>query len=211
MRFQIQANSAFQNAVSMLAHLRAAPQEKPDARISTAPIRVKAKFDPLFPWTARHLGTIPGQVVEGNLYRAIGRQDTAVRVVAGGRNTDVEFSPGLDTTSFLVDPGGAVVPPLVTQILWINLITDTRPALAMGVDPIAEGIMARKPRPCGQRIIDARMWLGVLEGGVVMAVLTLLTLDLFLPGELIEPVDTWLGPGPHSLEGRASPPSRCWC
>ncbi|ASJ73636.1 hypothetical protein IMCC3135_17785 [Granulosicoccus antarcticus IMCC3135] len=30
--------------------------------------------------------------------------------------------------------------------------------------------------------------------------LTLLTLDLFLPGGLIEPVDTWLGAGPHSLE-----------
>ena len=30
--------------------------------------------------------------------------------------------------------------------------------------------------------------------------LTLLTLDLFLPGGLIEPVDSWLGPGPHSLE-----------
>ena len=33
-----------------------------------------------------------------------------------------------------------------------------------------------------------------------MAALTLLTLDLFLPGGLIEPVDAWLGAGPHSLE-----------
>ena len=97
--------------------------------------------------------------------------------------------------------GGALVLPLLaTQILWINLITDTGPALAMGVDPIAEDVMARKPRPRSQRIIDARMALSVLEGGVVMAVLTLLTLDLFLPGGLIEPVETWLGPGPHSLE-----------
>ena len=97
--------------------------------------------------------------------------------------------------------GGAVVLPLLaTQILWINLITDTGPALAMGVDPIAEDVMARKPRPRSQRIIDAAMGLGVLEAGVVMALLTLLTLDLFLPGGLIEPVDTWLGAGPHSLE-----------
>ncbi len=97
--------------------------------------------------------------------------------------------------------GGTVVLPLLaTQILWINLITDTGPALAMGVDPIAKDVMARKPRPRGQRITDARMALGVLEGGVVMAALTLLTLDLFLPGGLIEPVDTWLGTGPHSLE-----------
>jgi Ca2+-transporting ATPase len=97
--------------------------------------------------------------------------------------------------------GGAVVLPLLaTQILWINLITDTGPALAMGVDPIADDVMARKPRPRSQRIIDARMALGAVEGGVVMAVVTLLTLDLFLPGGLIEPVDAWLGPGPYSLE-----------
>ena len=97
--------------------------------------------------------------------------------------------------------GGAVVLPLLaTQILWINLITDTGPALAMGVDPIAEDVMARQPRPRSQRIVDARMGLSVAEGGVVMAALTLLTLDLFLPGGLIEPVDAWLGAGPHSLE-----------
>lgn len=97
--------------------------------------------------------------------------------------------------------GGAVVLPLLaTQILWINLITDTGPALAMGVDPIADGVMARKPRPRNQGIINGRMWLSATEAGVVMAVLTLLTLDLFLPGGLIEPVAAWLGPGPHSLE-----------
>ncbi|KPF45399.1 haloacid dehalogenase [beta proteobacterium AAP121] len=97
--------------------------------------------------------------------------------------------------------GGAVVLPLLaTQILWINLVTDTGPALAMGADPIADDVMARQPRPRSQRIVDAAMGLGVLEAGVVMAVLTLLTLDLFLPGGLIEPVDAWLGAGPHSLE-----------
>jgi magnesium-transporting ATPase (P-type) len=87
-------------------------------------------------------------------------------------------------------PGGAVVLPLLAmQILWINLITDTGPALAMGVDQIADDVMALKPRPRCQRVIDARMALGVAEGGVVMAALTLLTLDMFMPGGLIEPVD----------------------
>ena len=106
---------------------------------------------------------------------------------------------GLEATA--TGAGGAVVLPLLaTQILWINLVTDTGPALAMGVDPVADDVMARKPRKRSQRIIGARMGLGVLEGGVVMAALTLLTLDLFLPGGLIEPVDAWLGAGPHSLE-----------
>ena len=104
-------------------------------------------------------------------------------------------------TATATGSGGAVVLPLLaTQLLWINLVTDTGPALAMGVDPIAEDVMARQPRARSQRIIDARMGLGVAEGGVVMAMLTLLTLDLFLPGGLIEPVDAWLGAGPHSLE-----------
>jgi potassium/sodium efflux P-type ATPase len=106
---------------------------------------------------------------------------------------------GLEATA--TGSGGAVVLPLLaTQILWINLITDTGPALAMGVDPIADDVMAREPRPRSQRIVDARMGLSVLESGLVMAVLTLLTMDLFLPGGLIEPVDAWLGAGPHSLE-----------
>jgi potassium/sodium efflux P-type ATPase len=97
--------------------------------------------------------------------------------------------------------GGAVVLPLLaTQILWINLITDTGPALAMGIDPVAEDVMTRKPRPRSQRIIDARMLVSVTQTGLVMAALTLLTLDLFLPGGMIEPAQAWIGPGPYSME-----------
>jgi magnesium-transporting ATPase (P-type) len=85
------------------------------------------------------------------------------------------------------DPGGAVVLPLLaTQILWVNLITDSGPALAMGVDPETDDVMARKPRAPDERVIDGRMWAGVLEVGLVMAAVTLSTLDLYLPGGLIE-------------------------
>ena len=87
----------------------------------------------------------------------------------------------------LTGAGGAVVPPLLaTQILWINLITDSGPALAMGVDPETDDVMARKPRRSTDRAIDARMWAGVIEVGLVMAVATLLTLDIYLPGGLID-------------------------
>ncbi|HWS74746.1 MAG TPA: cation-translocating P-type ATPase [Quisquiliibacterium sp.] len=82
--------------------------------------------------------------------------------------------------------GAAALPLLATQILWVNLITDSAPALAMGVDPATEDVMARKPRAPGESVIDARMWAGVIEVGAVMAVVTLLTLDLHLPGGLIE-------------------------
>ncbi|MEO5573637.1 MAG: cation-translocating P-type ATPase [Gammaproteobacteria bacterium] len=83
--------------------------------------------------------------------------------------------------------GGAVVLPLLaTQILWINLITDSGPALAMGVDPSTDDLMARKPRHISERLIDARMWANVIQTGVVIAVVTLLTMDIYLPGGLIE-------------------------
>jgi P-type Ca2+ transporter type 2C len=87
----------------------------------------------------------------------------------------------------LTGGGEAVVLPLLaTQILWINLITDSGPALAMGVDPETEDVMARPPRKLTDRVIDARMWANVLEIGAVMAVVTLLTIDMYLPGGLIE-------------------------
>ena len=79
-----------------------------------------------------------------------------------------------------------VLPLLATQLLWINLITDSGPALAMGVDPPADDLMARKPRSVSERLIDRRMWAGVIQTGVVIAVVTLLTIDIYLPGGLIE-------------------------
>ena len=83
--------------------------------------------------------------------------------------------------------GDAVVLPLLaTQLLWINLITDSGPALAMGVDPPSDDLMSRKPRHVSDRLIDATMWSGVLQTGLVIAVATLLTMDMYLPGGLIE-------------------------
>ena len=83
--------------------------------------------------------------------------------------------------------GDAVALPLLaTQVLWINLLTDSWPAMAMGVDPQTDDVMGRRPRRRSERVIDAEMWRGVVFLGLVMALATLLTLDLFLPGGLIE-------------------------
>ncbi|MDP2370570.1 MAG: cation-translocating P-type ATPase [Rhodoferax sp.] len=91
---------------------------------------------------------------------------------------------GLNQTE--VGAGGTVVLPLLaTQLLWINLITDSGPALAMGVDPPTDDLMARKPRHVNDRLIDARMWASVSQTGVVIALLSLLTMDFYLPGGLI--------------------------
>ena len=51
---------------------------------------------------------------------------------------------------------GDGVPLLATQILWINLLTDGAPALALGVDPPPDDVMQRPPRRLTDRVIDAR-------------------------------------------------------
>jgi P-type Ca2+ transporter type 2C len=82
--------------------------------------------------------------------------------------------------------GGVVLPLLATQILWINLVTDGAPALALGVDPADAGLMTRPPRPRGEGVITRHMWAGIFFVGAVMAAGTLLALDASLPGGLIE-------------------------
>ena len=78
------------------------------------------------------------------------------------------------------------VPLLATQILWINLLTDAAPALAIGVDPPPDDVMSRPPRRLTDRVIDTEMWIGIVWVGAVMAAVTLLALDVRLPGGLVE-------------------------
>jgi Ca2+-transporting ATPase len=79
-----------------------------------------------------------------------------------------------------------VLPLLATMILWINLVTDGLPALAVGVDPPDPAVMRRSPRPPGASVITRRMWYGIGVASVVMCVGTLLVLDAGLPGGFIE-------------------------
>ncbi len=79
-----------------------------------------------------------------------------------------------------------VLPLLATQLLWINLVTDGAPALALGVDPPNANVMRKPPRPQGKGVITSRMWSGIFFVGIVMAMGTLLVLDSSLPGGFIE-------------------------
>ncbi len=82
--------------------------------------------------------------------------------------------------------GSAVVLPLLaTQILWINLVTDGPPALALGVDPPDEDLMHQPPRPAGEGVLTPRMWRDIALVGVIMAVGTLIVLDASLPGGFV--------------------------
>ena len=83
------------------------------------------------------------------------------------------------------DGDSLVLPLLATQILWINLVTDGAPALALGIDPTGRDVMRQPPRPAGEGVLTGRMWRGIGGIGVLMAVGTLLVLDASLPGGMI--------------------------
>jgi Ca2+-transporting ATPase len=83
--------------------------------------------------------------------------------------------------------GGAVVLPLLaTQLLWINLVTDGAPALALGVDPADQGLMQQPPRPIGEGVLTPAMWRGIVFVGVIMAAGTLFVFDASLPGGFVD-------------------------
>jgi Ca2+-transporting ATPase len=91
-----------------------------------------------------------------------------------------------DAIGLKADGQGLVLPLLATQLLWINLVTDGAPALALGVDPPDAGAMRKPPRPHGEGVITPRMWFSIVAIGIVMATGTLLVLDASLPGGFIE-------------------------
>ncbi|OGD27367.1 MAG: hypothetical protein A2V57_08605 [Candidatus Aminicenantes bacterium RBG_19FT_COMBO_65_30] len=65
---------------------------------------------------------------------------------------------------------GFPVPLLPIQILWVNLVTDGLPALALGVDPVDPNIMARPPRKPDEPVVTgARAWLIGLQGILIAA------------------------------------------
>src|SRR5262245_53664837 len=72
---------------------------------------------------------------------------------------------------------GLFLPLLAAQLLWINLITDGPPALALGIDPKDPDVMDRPPRARGTGVLTAEDWwrLGLI--GLAMMVGTIAVLD----------------------------------
>ncbi|MBT8357949.1 MAG: cation-translocating P-type ATPase [Deltaproteobacteria bacterium] len=82
----------------------------------------------------------------------------------------------------LKDSSGAIVMPLLaTQILWLNLITDGLPAVALGVDPIRRGIMDAPPRNPQEPIITKEMAINIIAISILMAAGVLFLFYRFLP------------------------------
>ncbi len=64
------------------------------------------------------------------------------------------------------------------QILWINLVTNGLPALALGIDPPDPAQMREKPRPLSEGLLGAREYLGIAFVGVIMAAAAIAVLYL---------------------------------
>ncbi len=82
--------------------------------------------------------------------------------------------------AFHADDNSIVIPLTALQLLWINLITDGLPALALGIDPIAQNIMKRPPRNPKENIINKSMMLNIISVGILMTIVVLFLFRLNL-------------------------------
>lgn len=73
-----------------------------------------------------------------------------------------------------------VAPLLPIHILWINLVTDSLPALALSVDPAEKDVMRRKPIDSRQGIMTKHFSLRILLQGMLIALLTLTAYNIGL-------------------------------
>jgi Ca2+-transporting ATPase len=94
---------------------------------------------------------------------------------------------------------GMPIPLLAIQILWINLVTDGLPAIALGFEPGEADVMNRPPRPKGESIFARGLGRQVVVLAVVLAVLTLIG---FAYGHLIHGLDPF---NAHTLGAEDKP------
>ena len=78
-------------------------------------------------------------------------------------------------TIFLAPFLGLPLPLLPIQILWINLVTDGLPGLALAAEPAERDVMDRPPRPPREGLFAGGMAWQVVWAGLLMAAITLLT------------------------------------
>ncbi|WP_068449074.1 calcium-translocating P-type ATPase, PMCA-type [Caviibacter abscessus] len=93
---------------------------------------------------------------------------------------------------------GLPIPLLASQILWVNLVTDTFPALALGVDKSKIDVMNKPPRNANESFFAQGAWFRAIVGGMLIGILTLLAfvIGLFEQGV---PLNNLISAGKHQL------------
>ena len=73
---------------------------------------------------------------------------------------------------------GLETPLLAIQLLWINLVTDSFPAIALGMEPAEKDIMNKKPNDSKKSIFADGLWEKIFVEGFMIGILTLLAFSL---------------------------------
>ncbi|RZI42691.1 calcium-translocating P-type ATPase, PMCA-type [Herbaspirillum sp. HC18] len=111
-----------------------------------------------------NFATIVGAVREGRrIYDNIRK---FIRYAMTGNSAEI-------LTIFLAPFLGLPIPLLPIHILWINLLTDGLPGLALAAEPAEKGIMRRPPRAPSESIFAHGMWQHMLAIGLAMAAVSL--------------------------------------
>jgi len=76
-------------------------------------------------------------------------------------------------TMFLAMMMGLPLPLVPIQILWVNLVTDGLPAMALGVDQAEKDLMLQKPRPAKENIFARRLGWKIVSRGLLIGICTL--------------------------------------
>lgn len=73
---------------------------------------------------------------------------------------------------------GMESPLIAIQLLWINLVTDSLPAIALGLEPMETGIMNRKPENSKKGLFADGLWSKIFVEGCMIGMLTLLSFTI---------------------------------
>jgi len=84
-------------------------------------------------------------------------------------------------TVFLATLFGLGLPLTAPMLLWVNLLTDGLPAVAMGADGRSKGVMERQPRKEGEGVINSYMVYIILGIGLSLTTLILFSFNYILP------------------------------
>ena len=105
------------------------------------------------------------------------------------KNADIGISMGLNGTDVAKNVGEIVTifvglllglksPLLAIQLLWINLVTDSLPAIALGLEPPEKNIMSKKPRDPKKSLFADGLWSKIFVEGIMLGILTLFAFSL---------------------------------